>query len=244
MGDGCSVRLRIVFGCSRVRGEGSTHRSRQAFPLLCVRPFRWPGGRPALLLGPPGSKGRAPVTASAPGSCGGCPLPGPAAPSPARLSLFGHAAAAVSVPPGPPPAGVSGRRAPRAVTATATPPGCGSSPLLGAGAAADLSSPPPQRLGWLRRRSTRKPTRGASAAPPPWPTAPAACWRAWTSWSSGEAAAGARAGAGAGAAGGGRSAEPAAASELLARGSCSLETVLFRVSADVPLLAGEKTHSV
>lgn len=47
---------------------------------------------------------------------------------------------------------------------------------------------PPRRLRWPRRRSTRKPTRAASAARPPWPTAPAACWRAWTSWSSGEGA--------------------------------------------------------
>lgn len=44
---------------------------------------------------------------------------------------------------------------------------------------------PPGRRRWLRRGSALRPTRAASAAPRPWPTAPAACSRAWTSWSSG-----------------------------------------------------------
>uniref|UniRef100_A0A8C6MP82 BAG family molecular chaperone regulator 2 n=1 Tax=Mus spicilegus TaxID=10103 RepID=A0A8C6MP82_MUSSI len=48
---------------------------------------------------------------------------------------------------------------------------------------ADAEDP---RSSWPRRRSAPRPTRAASAARLPWPTAPAACWRVWTSWSSGE----------------------------------------------------------
>lgn len=44
---------------------------------------------------------------------------------------------------------------------------------------------PPARRRWLRRGSAPRPTRAASVAPRPWPIAPAACSRAWTSWSSG-----------------------------------------------------------
>jgi hypothetical protein len=59
---------------------------------------------------------------------------------------------------------------------------------------ADAEDP---RSSWPRRRSAPRPTRAASAARLPWPTAPAACWRVWTSWSSGEGR-GARTGASAG----------------------------------------------
>lgn len=165
----------------------------------------------------------------------------PRAPRAARLSLFGHAAAAVPPsPPGPPPRGR--QREAGAPCGDRDACGRGSPPVPTAGEAGDLLAAPPQRLRWLRRRSMRKPTKGASAGRPPWPTAPAACWRAWTSWSSGER----RRGRGRGRAwrgGGGTAPAPAAARKaarwrLVSDGAGAVWCLVV-----FSLLAREKTHS-
>lgn len=233
------VILRIGFG-SRVRREGPARITVGPPPGASVLPgvseaARFCSSGPLTLRARP----RAPVTASALPQPRQLPLVGSAAPEPrgraARLSLFGHAAAAVLA---------SGRAAPRGRQREAGAPrgdgdacGRGSSPVPATGEPGDLSAAPPQRLRWLKRRSTRKPTRGASAAPPPWPTAQAACWRAWTSWSSGEAAAGSLAGA---VRGGAARAQPPG---RLQQGSCLLGTCFlwrwcsFVFLVDFPFLA-------
>lgn len=192
--------------------------------MVCESPHRFRFQGPRIALGvPPGVPEAAWLRSADPGlhrpTLAPSRTPSPRA---ARLALFGHAAAAVPA---------SGRAAPRGRQREAGAPrgdgdacGRGSSPLPATGEAGDLGTAPPQRVRWLKRRSTRKPTRGASAAPPPWPTAPAACWRAWTSWSSGEAARG-------------RGPGQAAAGALPAGGLFSMEMVQFCLWVDFPFPA-------
>lgn len=112
----------LGFGLAQGR-ERKIQRSRWVLPFLHRPPPGAPGAARLCSFGPRAlaAHPRGPVASELPPAAAAaaapCQAPEPRARRAARLPLFGHAAAAAR-PTGPPPAGVRGRRAPRAVTAT------------------------------------------------------------------------------------------------------------------------------